>query len=111
MRSGREPDRLRLVLPPATTSPRLARLFVAQTLDTLGVEERTLDDLRVVVSDIATTLVRAGRQIEIEVEVEADSGHVVVGGNRVDRGDPPARLLGDALTEGGMGWQVRLPTR
>ena len=100
-------ETLSIRLEPTALSVALCRVFVGDVLAIFGVPDRHVDDIRIVVSDIATTLVEAG--VGIEIEASIGDGLMSLEGNWMTEVPESAPLLlGDSMTIEDQRWVIRL---
>lgn len=100
-------ETLSLRLQPTPTSVAVCRVFVGDVLAVFGAPDREVEDIRIVVSDIATGLVEAGALIEIGASI--GDGEMALEGNCVTELPQTARLLlSDLMTIGDRRWVVNL---
>jgi hypothetical protein len=101
------PDTLSMRADPDPRSVALARVFVGNVLSAFGSDEDEAQDVKVVVSDLATGLVEAGRPIEISASFSRRelrlSGNMATGASAVS-----APLLGSRLDMGEGHWTIDL---
>lgn len=90
---------------PKPRSVALARVFVGNVLSAFGAEEPETEDVKVVVSDLVTGLVDAGRPIEISAVF--NGGGLQLSGNLATSA-ASAPLLGSRLDLGEGHWQINL---
>jgi hypothetical protein len=101
------PERAAVSISPSPLAPALARAFLRGTLSAASAATQDLDGLLIVVSDIATSLLSDGE--EIQLEVESDGEQLVLIGNSPAVMPETARLLlDDRINDRDKQWIVRL---
>lgn len=96
-------------LEPAASSVAMSRIFLSSVLSSAGVDEAQVDDARVLISDLATALVREGEAVQIEARF--GKGIVTVEGNLPGMvPEAGSLLLGDALATSDGRWMLTLPS-
>jgi hypothetical protein len=97
-------------LEPTTTSVAMSRIFLGAVLSAAEVDDATIDDARVFISDLATALVSEGEDVVIDARF--GTGEVRVEGNLPGLvPEAGSLLLGDALGISDGRWILTVPTR
>jgi hypothetical protein len=93
-------------LGPVPEAAAMARIFAAEA--SIGASDQEVEDLRIFVSDIATSLIEEGSEVLIEARL-TDQGRVLTGNCPTRLPATGHQLFGDRLAFEDGQWQIRLP--
>ena len=101
-----DPIEVRLATTPQ--APALARTFVTELMAHSGVDADQMDNVRIVVSDIATALIETSQPVNLSADL-ADDAITFRGKCPIELPSTGGLLLGQAMTVENGEWAIRLP--